>query len=59
MKLIKIIKQIIVAFLLIYSFNFIMYGYNFYIPMNIFTVIITSILGFPGLFMILGILILI
>lgn len=59
MKIVKIIKQFIVAFILLYSFNLIMSGYNFYIPINIFTLFITAFLGFPGLFMILGTLILI
>ena len=59
MKIIRFIKQSIVSFILLYSFNIIMSGYNFYIPINIFTLLITAFLGLPGLFMILGVLILV
>ena len=59
MKMIKIVKQFIVAFIILYSFNLIMSGFNFYIPINIFTLFITAFLGFPGLFVILGVIILV
>ena len=58
-KMFKLLKQLILSFFLLYSFNMIMSGFNFFIPINLFTVITTTIFGFPGLFLILGLLLII
>lgn len=44
----RIIKKVFFAFLLLYSFN-LMYGtFKINIPLNIYTIGITTVLGFPG-----------
>lgn len=46
--LFKIIKKLVFSFLLIYSFNLLYGTFKINIPMNICTVLITTLLGFPG-----------
>jgi pro-sigmaK processing inhibitor BofA len=48
-KVIKIIKRIILAFVLLYSYNLIAVSYNLMIPINIYTVLILTFLDGPGL----------
>ncbi len=56
MKIIyKIIKRIIFAFTLTYGFNIIMGNIDLFIPLNIITIGIVTLLGFPGLFALVGI----
>jgi len=50
-KLIKILKRITFALIVIYSMDLILKGFNITIPINYYTVLIVSILGFPGLIM--------
>lgn len=45
----KIIKRIIFALLIIYSFDLFIRNLDIFIPLNIYTVSAVSILGFPGL----------
>ncbi len=48
-KVVKLIKKIIFAFMLLYSYNLIAVSYNLLIPINIITVGILTILDAPGL----------
>lgn len=54
-KLGTILKKIAFAFGVIYGINVILGSVNIHIPINIFTLIITSILGVPGLLSIIAI----
>ena len=47
--MLKAIKRIIMAFLLIYGLNIMLSGINFYIPLNIISIGIITLLGIPGL----------
>ena len=50
MKLIvKFVKKTVMAFLVLYGINMILSGVNFYIPINIITVGVLSLLGIPGM----------
>ena len=50
MKLIvKFVKKIIMAFLVLYGINMILSGINFYIPINLITVGSLTMLGVPGM----------
>jgi len=48
-KIAKIVKKIVIAFLILYAFNMLVSSMNIYIPINVITVGVTTILGFPGL----------
>ncbi|MBQ1495779.1 MAG: pro-sigmaK processing inhibitor BofA family protein [Bacilli bacterium] len=49
MKLLfKIIKKVSVSIGLLYSYNIFMSQYNIPIPINIYTIAITYVLGIPG-----------
>lgn len=59
MKIIlKVIKRVLFAFALLYGFNIIMESLKLFIPLNIYTIGTISLLGFPGLFILVGLLIL-
>lgn len=45
----KIVKKVIFAFVLLYGLNVIVSSINIFIPINIFTISIVSLLGVPGL----------
>ncbi len=47
--LIKIIKKICFSIIIIYSLNLITANLNVLVPLNYFTIILVTILGFPGL----------
>lgn len=47
---ISIVKRIIFGFFILYSFNIISSNFNLVIPINIVTVSIVSLVGFPALF---------
>ena len=50
MKLIvKIIKRLIMAFLILYGLNVTLAGLNYYIPINLITVGAITLLGIPGI----------
>lgn len=52
MKIIKrMLKNIVFSTLTIYSLNLILIKLNIIIPINYFSIIIVSLLGFPGLIM--------
>lgn len=54
--LMKITKRIIFAFAVLYGFNIIMESLKLFIPLNIYTISSVAILGFPGLFILVGLL---
>ena len=56
---ISILKRIIFGFFVLYSFNIISSNFNLVIPINVVTVSIVSLLGFPALFAIVLFLILV
>lgn len=45
----KILKNIIISSITIYSFNIILVKLGYFLPINYFSLLTTSILGFPGL----------
>ncbi len=47
----KLIKRIIVSFLLLYGFNLISVNFNLMVPINYITTFIVIIFGCPGLFL--------
>lgn len=49
--IIRIIKRVVFAFITIYSLDLLLKGFNIIIPINIYTVLITTLLGFPGIIM--------
>nr|MBP3258518.1 pro-sigmaK processing inhibitor BofA family protein [Bacilli bacterium] len=49
MKLIfKVVKKVVFAFLLLYGFNLLYGTFKINVPINLYTIGITTILGFPG-----------
>ena len=44
----RIVKRVIVSFGLLYAYNIMMQSFNLPIPINIYTISITAILGIPG-----------
>lgn len=53
----KIVKKIVFAFAILYGFNIIMESLKLFIPINIYTLGTVAFLGFPGLFILVGLLI--
>ncbi|MEG0794240.1 MAG: pro-sigmaK processing inhibitor BofA family protein [Bacilli bacterium] len=45
----QIVKKIVLAFCLVYGFNLIVPGLNIFIPINIITILVVTLLGIPGL----------
>jgi len=43
------LKKIILGFLFLYAYNMIVYPLNTIIPMNVFTILFVTLLGFPGM----------
>lgn len=52
----KIVKRLVLAFCFIYGFDLIVSGMNIFIPINIITLGIVTLLGFPGLLSLIGVL---
>jgi len=49
MKIIfKVVKKVVFAFLLLYGFNLLYGTFKINVPINLYTIGITTILGFPG-----------
>lgn len=46
----SVIKKIVLSFFILYSYNIIAENFNLIIPINIVTVSLVSFLGFPALF---------
>ena len=53
--ILKIVRNVILAFCFIYGFDLIATGMNIFIPINIFTVIVVTFLGIPGLIALIGV----
>ncbi|MBE6159183.1 MAG: transcriptional regulator [Firmicutes bacterium] len=47
--IVNILKRIIFAFLLLYSLNLSIKSFGIIIPINIFNIMVTTILGVPGI----------
>ena len=47
--IVKIIKRLIMAFLILYGLNVMLSGLDFYIPINFITLGVSTILGIPGI----------
>lgn len=45
----KIVKKILFAFVVLYGLNVIVSSINIFIPINLFTITVVSLLGIPGL----------
>ena len=50
-KLIKLLKKVLFSIVVIYSLDLILRGFNIVVPINYYTILIVTILGFPGLIM--------
>ena len=48
-KIVKVVKKICFAFVMLYGLNVILSGVNIFIPINIITVVLVSFLGTPGI----------
>ena len=46
--LFQLLKKVVVSFGLLYAYNILMQSFNLPIPINLITVIVTTILGIPG-----------
>ena len=49
-KIFNIFKRIIFSFIILYSFNTIGSNFNLIVPINLITLSLITILGFPALF---------
>ncbi len=47
-RLINIVKKIVFSFLVLYGLNLLVNSFNVVIPINIFTITTSTILGIPG-----------
>ncbi len=52
--IVMIIKKLIFAFTVLYGFNIIMESLKIFIPLNLYTLGTVTFLGFPGLFLLVG-----
>jgi len=52
--IIKIVKKLVFSIALLYSFNIIMNALDLFIPINYYTTLTIALLGFPGLFLLVG-----
>ncbi len=44
------LKKVVMAFLFLYGLNYFLSSLKIYIPINIFTTLVVTFLGIPGLF---------
>lgn len=58
-KILIILKKIIMSAFLLYAYNLMAQPLNLIIPINIFTVLLVSILGIPAIFALIVILLLV
>ena len=54
--MLKIVKRLVFALALLYGFNIIMNALDLFIPINLYTIATLAALGFPGLFLLVGLL---
>ncbi|MBR1376484.1 MAG: pro-sigmaK processing inhibitor BofA family protein [Bacilli bacterium] len=47
-KIFNLFKKIVFAFFLLYGFNMLYGTFNINIPINVYTILFTTFLGFPG-----------
>lgn len=47
--IVKVVKRLIMAFLILYGLNVMLAGLDFYIPINLITVGSITLLGIPGI----------
>lgn len=47
-QIFKIVKKVVFAFLLLYGFNLLYGTFKINVPINLYTIGITTVLGFPG-----------
>jgi len=48
-KIIKVVRKICMAFVMLYGLNLILSSVNIFIPINIITITLVSLLGAPGI----------
>ena len=48
--IVSILKKIILGFIILYGYNMIAVQFNMVMPINVLTVLLVSFLGFPALF---------
>lgn len=48
MKILRLVKRLVLAILIIYAFNFLLKYVNIFIPINIPSILTVTILGIPG-----------
>lgn len=48
--IVKLVKRIVLSAFLLYGYNLISVNFNMIIPINIYTVVLVSILGVPVIF---------
>ncbi|MBE6154839.1 MAG: hypothetical protein E7163_04635 [Firmicutes bacterium] len=48
-KITKIIRKLCLAFVMLYGLNLILSGMNIFIPINIITLVLVTLLGTPGI----------
>lgn len=48
-KIVKVVKKLCLAFVMLYGLNLILSGINFLVPINIITLSLVTLLGTPGI----------
>ena len=48
-KILKMISKLCFAFVMLYGLNLILSGVNIFIPINIITIVLVTLLGSPGI----------
>lgn len=49
-KLVIVIKKVCTSIFILYGLNFILSSINIVIPINVISILVVTLLGFPGLF---------
>ncbi len=49
-KIMKVVKKLCLAFVMLYGLNIILTSVNIFIPINIITLTVVTLLGIPSLF---------
>ncbi len=48
-KILKMLSKLCFAFVMLYGLNLILSGVNIFIPINIITIVLVTLLGSPGI----------
>lgn len=48
--IVAVLKRVVLGFVILYGYNMIAVNFNMVMPINVVTVGLTSLLGFPALF---------